>query len=253
MSSAFKDHFSGHAAQYAQYRPQYPESLFEWLSSLTVRHDHAWDCGTGNGQAARGLTRWFGTVTATDASADQIQSAEACAHVEYRVAKAEGSGLESGSIDLVTVAQALHWFNLDQFYPEVRRVARPGAVFAGWCYGLSRIAPEVDAVIEHLYTDIVGTYWPPERRYIEEQFRTLAMPFPEIPAPSFAMRAEWPLPALLGYLGTWSAVQAYRRKNGTDPLAQVADDLAAAWGPADSPRRIDWPLYFRVGRIEKRP
>lgn len=251
MSSAFKDHFSGHAAQYAQFRPQYPEALFEWLASLTVSHDHAWDCGTGNGQAACGLARWYARVTATDASAGQIESAEPCERVTYRVAKAEGSGIEPDSVDLVTVAQALHWFDLDQFYAEVRRVVRPGGVFAGWCYGLSRITPAVDAVIQHLYTDIVGENWPPERRFIEEQYHTLAMPFPEIAAPAFAMTANWSLPALLGYLGTWSAVQAYRRKSGTDPLELVANDLAAAWGAADSSRRIDWPLSFRVGRIEK--
>jgi len=251
MSSTFKDHFSGHASQYAQFRPQYPKKLFGWLASLTGSHDQAWDCGTGNGQAACGLARWYASVIATDASADQIQSAELCERVRYRVANAEHSGIEPDSVDLVTVAQALHWFDLDPFYDEVRRVARPGAVFAGWCYGLSRIAPEVDAVIEHLYTDIVGTYWPPERRFIEERFQTLAMPFPEIEAPSFAMTAEWTLPALVGYLGTWSAVQACRRATGADPLAQVADALETAWGGADSPRRIDWPLYFRVGRIEK--
>jgi len=248
--SSFKDHFSGHAAEYARFRPQYPEALFEWLASLPARCDHAWDCGTGSGQAARGLARWFSKVTATDASAEQLERAEPCDRVSYAVARAESSGIDAGSVDLVGVAQALHWFDLEKFYAEVRRVARPGGVFAGWCYGLSRIAPEVDAVIEHLYTDIVGSYWPPERRFIEEQYRTLPLPFPAISAPPFAMTADWSLNDLIGYLRTWSAVQAYRREKGADPLEDVAGDLHATWGPAESIRRIDWPLYFHVGRIE---
>jgi SAM-dependent methyltransferase len=249
VSRPFKDHFSGHSDQYARFRPRYPETLFPWLASLPARQQCAWDCGTGSGQAAIGLAECFESVIATDASADQIARAEPHPRVQYAVAPAEHSGLADRSVDLIAVAQALHWFDLERFYAEVRRVARPGGVFAGWCYGLSRITPGIDAIIEHLYADIVGGDWPPERRFIEEQFRTLPMPFSEITAPAFAMTATWRLGELTGYLGTWSAVQRFRKRTGSDPLAMIAAALREAWGAPELPRSIEWPLYFRIGRI----
>ena len=180
---SFKDHFSAHASAYARYRPRYPEALFAYLASLCPAHDLAWDCATGNGQAARSLTEHFARVVATDASADQLAHAAPHEQITYHVAPAAQSPLASHSADLVTVAQALHWLDLDAFYAEVRRVLKPGGVLAVWTYGLLRINPAVDAVIQRLYTDIVGAYWPPERRHVEDGYRALAFPFDAIEPP----------------------------------------------------------------------
>lgn len=245
--SVFQDHFSGHAADYRRHRPAYPDALFAWLADLAPRRASAWDCATGNGQAALGLVEFFAAVSATDASARQIAAAAPHPRVRYRVAPAEDSGLAAGSVDLITVAQALHWFRFEAFFAEARRVLRPGGVLAAWGYGLMRIAPAVDGVVERLYRDIVGPHWPPERHYLEAQYRTLPFPWAEIPVPEFTMTQRWTLAQLLGYLGTWSAVRRYRKQTGRDPLALVGEELGQAWG-TEAARPITWPLYLRVGR-----
>ncbi|WP_127475388.1 class I SAM-dependent methyltransferase [Sulfurivermis fontis] len=245
----FKDHFSGHAADYTRYRPGYPYALFAWLAQQAPGHERVWDCATGNGQAALGLAAHFDAVIATDASANQIAAATAHPRVRYAVAPAEASGIAAHSVDLITVGQALHWFDFPAFYAEAARVLKPGGVLAAWSYGLMQISPAVDAAVWRLYEPITGAYWPPERRYVEEQYHTLPFPLDEIAAPSFAMEAQWTLEQLLGYLGTWSAVQRYRKERGNDPLQLIADELAAAWGGADTVRRVVWPLSMRVGRF----
>lgn len=246
----FKDHFSGHADDYTRYRPCYPQALFAWLAALVPQHERAWDCATGNGQVATGLAEFFGEVIATDASGAQVAAAKPHQRVRYAVAPAEHSGLAAHSVDLITVGQALHWFDFDAFYAEALRVLKPGGVLAAWSYGLMQITPAVDAAVWRLYEPIVGPYWPPERRYVEERYRTLPFSFPEIEAPELAMEALWTLEQLIGYLGTWSAVQRYRRECGTDPREEVADELSAAWGDANASRKVVWPLFMRVGRVD---
>jgi len=245
----FKDHFSGHAADYTRYRPTYPPELFTWLAQQAPARTLAWDCATGNGQAALGLAAHFDAVIATDASANQIAAASAHPRVRYAVAPAEASGIAAHSVDLITVGQALHWFDFPAFYAEAARVLKPGGVLAAWCYGLMQVSPAIDAAVWRLYEPITGAYWPPERRYVEEQYRTLPFPLDEIAAPPFAMEADWTLAQLTGYLGTWSAVQRYRKECGADPLALIADELAAAWGEAEIRRRVTWPLFMRVGQV----
>jgi SAM-dependent methyltransferase len=204
--AVFQDHFSGHADRYGAFRPTYPVALFEYLASLAPARDLAWDCATGNGQAALALSPFFGRVVATDASPQQVAQARPHDRIDYLVAPAERTPLPESSIDLITVAQALHWFALPAFYSEVLRVARPGGILAAWCYELNEITPEVDQVIGRLYSDILGGDWPPERRLVEEGYRTIPFPFDEVAPPQFSMGARWDLPRLLGYLGTWSAV-----------------------------------------------
>lgn len=245
---SFDDHFSGHADEYARFRPTYPTSLYAFLARAAPAQELAWDCATGNGQAALGLASHFARVIAIDASAAQIERAVAHAQVEYRVAEATASGLRAARVDLVTIAQALHWFDTPAFYAEVRRVLKPHGVCAAWGYGLMRVAPAIDTVLDRFYHDVVGPYWPPERAHLDAGYRTLAFPFTELAAPSFAMRATWPLAGLLGYLATWSAAKPYAKAVGADPLGRIADDLAHAWGPAEMPRAITWPLYLRLGR-----
>lgn len=245
---AFKDHFSSHAADYARYRPHYPAELYAALAARCEDHALAWDCGTGNGQAAVGLAAHFDRVVATDASAEQIAQAEPHPRVTYHVAPAPRSPLAGASADLVTVAQAIHWFDVDAFYAEVRRVLKPGGALAVWTYGLQRVAPEIDPLLDRFYRAIVGPYWPPERRHVDAAYRTLPFPFAEESLPVPPMTMDWTLDELLGYLGTWSASQRYLRATGEDPVAQIREDVAAAWGEPGAARRVTWPLYIRLGR-----
>jgi SAM-dependent methyltransferase len=249
MGEGFKDHFSATADSYRLYRPGYPAALFDWLARSVPQPETALDCGCGNGQAAVALAEHFTRVHAVDPSAEQIENAIPHERVEYRVAPAEATGVEAGSVDLIVVAQALHWFDLGRFYAEVRRVARPGAVLAAFTYGLLSIDPDVDPVVGRFYYDVIGPFWPPERRHVDDGYRSLPFPFEEIEAPSFAITQEWNFAHLMGYLATWSAVKEYRRREGRDPLALVETSLAAAWGEPQRTREVRWPLAMRVGRV----
>jgi SAM-dependent methyltransferase len=243
---AFQDHFSAQADAYARFRPTYPDALYAWLASLVPSRDLAWDCGTGSGQAAVALAAHFTQVIASDPSREQIAHATAHARVRYAVASAEQPPAEAMGADLVTVAQALHWFDFERFYPALERVLKPGGLFAAWGYGLMQIAPEVDAVVQDYYANIVGPFWPPDRRHIESGYQTIPFPLTEITPPAFAMNAVWTLDALLGYLDTWSATRRFRQARGEDPLGALRPALAEAWGGI-AERRVAWPLFLRLG------
>jgi SAM-dependent methyltransferase len=245
---SFKDHFSGHAAAYASARPTYPDMLFEWLARQCPRHELAWDAGCGNGQASVALATHFRRVHASDPSATQIEAAPSHPRIEWRVEPAEACSLPDAAADLATVAQAYHWFDHARFVAEVRRVLRPGGVVALWTYGLSTVDPDVDAVFADLYDGVLGPYWPPERRHVENGYRDLPFPFDEIAAPAFAMRQDWTLPQYLAYLASWSANQRHRQATGRDAVADCAPALAAAWGDPQRRRAVVFPLSLRVGR-----
>jgi SAM-dependent methyltransferase len=244
----FKDHFSKHAGDYARARPHYPPELFAYLASLCRERALAWDCGTGNGQAATSLAPHFEKIIATDASIEQLAQASRHPRIEYRQAPAEHSALPSGSSDLITVAQALHWFDIPAFFAEARRVLKKAGVLAAWSYELSRISPEVDAVIQHYYTDIIGPDWPPERRLVADGYRNIEFPFTEIPMPKFEMQLQWSCAEYLDYLYSWSATQRYLKRTGNNPLQLIYDELKSAWG--DEARLVAWPLNMRAGRNE---
>jgi SAM-dependent methyltransferase len=246
--SGFKDHFSGVAGAYRAFRPGYPPELFAWLASLCPRRDLALDCGCGNGQASEALAAHFAAVLAVDPGAEQIRHATAHPGVTYRVAPAEATGAPGGSVDLVVAAQALHWFDLDRFWPEVRRVARPGAVVAAFTYGLTTVDQPVDGVLGHLYHDLLRGHWPPERAHVDAGYRTLSFPFEPIEAPPFSLAERWGLDRLLGYLTTWSGVTARDRATGGDVLAELEPALRQAWG-GEAEKAITWPLALRVGRV----
>jgi SAM-dependent methyltransferase len=243
----FKDHFSKQAADYAIFRPSYPPELFDYLGSVAPSHELAWDCGTGNGQAAVGLASVFDRVIATDASKKQISNAQPHEGVEYRVAPAENSGIRSGTLDLIMVAQALHWFDLDRFYGEAQRVLKPDGVLAASAYNLLHIEGPIDDAVNRYYYEVVGPFWPPERKLVE-QFADLPFLFREIDPPKFEMTAHWNLDHLLGYLRTWSSTQRFIAAKGSDPLKQIMDDLRTAWGAPEQTRNIIWPLTLRIGR-----
>lgn len=249
MSQGFADHFSAVAGNYASFRPTYPAALFDWLAQAAPDRTLAWDCAAGSGQASHDLAGRFRRVIASDASAEQIAAATPHPAIDFRVASAEASGLADASVDLITVAQALHWFDLDRFYQEARRVLKPGGIIAVWSYGVLHLDdPLIDRAALHFYSEAVGPYWPPERRLVEEGYRSLAFPFAEMTPPSFTMEADWPLAQLLGYFGSWSATARYRAANGRDPVADVAQELLPLWGDPAVARRIRWPLALRVGR-----
>ena len=247
MATNFKDYFSKHSVDYAKYRPVYPSELFAHLAAIAPGKELAWDCATGSGQAACALAEFFNQVIATDASAAQLEQAARNEKVFYKVAKAEDSGLEYASVDLITVAQALHWFDLEKFYAEARRVLKRDGLLAVWSYNLIEISQEIDAVINRFYKDVVGPYWPPERRMVEEGYNAIAFPFREIAVPQFQMSAQWTLYDLAGYIRTWSATQRFMAENESDPLASINDELTAIWGEASETKQVRWPLKLRVG------
>jgi SAM-dependent methyltransferase len=244
--NGFQDHFSAQAAAYARFRPGYPATLYEFLAGLAPGRSLAWDCGTGNGQAAVGLAAHFDQVIASDASGEQIAQAMPHPRVTYCVATAENPPAAVQAADLVTVAQALHWFDHARFYAQLRRILRPGGVFAAWGYALMQISPAIDTVVQDYYARIVGPYWPADRRHIDSGYQTLPFPLTEVATPPFRMIADWSLEALFGYLDTWSATRRYLVDKGRHPLDLVKLDLARAWGEAPT-RVVVWPLFLRAG------
>jgi SAM-dependent methyltransferase len=249
VSQTFHDHFSGVAARYADFRPHYPAALFDYLTTLVPADSLVWDCAAGNGQATRGLAERFKKVIATDASREQVASAAPHPNIEWRVAPAEQSGLADASAGLITVAQAVHWFDFSRFYAEVNRVLVPKGILAVWAYGVLAIDGEaVNQLAFDFYENTVGPYWPPERKLVAEGYRTIPFPFAELTPPLFHMETHWTLEQLLGYFSTWSATSRYIKVTGKNPLEQLRADLTGAWGGVKSPRRIVWPLSLRVGR-----
>lgn len=238
---AFKDHFSRQAADYAAHRPSYPDALFAWLAGQAPATRLAWDAGCGSGQASRGLAAHFDRVEASDPSEQQLAGAPAHPRVRYHAAAETLPVLADRTVDLVTAAQALHWFDLAAFTAEVCRVVTPGAVVAAWTYNLQRVSPAVDAVIDPFYASL-DPWWPPERRHVEDGYARLALPGTPLAAPPFTMTATWDLARFLGYLASWSAVAACRAATGRDPLAEAAPALAAAWGDPAASRPVTWPL-----------
>lgn len=245
----FKDLFSGHADRYHAARPTYPEALFDWLAEQVPSRALAWDAGCGNGQASVALAARFERVYASDPSANQIANAEARPNIDYRIEPAERCRLADAGADLVTVAQAMHWFDLSRFHAEVRRVLKPHGVFAAWAYAACRVDAAVDAVVQRLYVDLTGPFWQPERALVESGYRDLPFPFEAIAAPALEMAMRWNAAQFLAYLRTWSGTQGYIQAHGVDPVALVEPDLIAAWGDASQVREVRWDFHLRCGRV----
>ena len=248
---SFRDHFSKVASGYAAYRPRYPGALFDFLAEHAPSRSLAWDCACGNGQATLDLAERFEHVIATDPSEAQIDQAPTHSRIEWRVAPGEQSGIPDATCDLVTVAQALHWLDIDAFFREAARVARPAGLVAVWTYGDVRLDdPEADAVVRHFARTTVGPYWPPQRRIVDDAYRSITMPFDEIDVPTFEMDDRWTLEQLLGYVRTWSATTRYSEALNEDPTIDLAAQLGRVWGSPDEARHVSWPLTVRVGRAD---
>lgn len=247
----FKDHFSAHSRDYAKYRPNYPAALFEHLARASPSTNLAWDVATGSGQAALSLAEYFSKVRASDASRTQIENAVPHARIQYMVEPAETTSLANRSVDLITVAQALHWFDLDRFYSEAKRVLKTEGVIAAWTYGTCSISPAVDEIVAWFYHEVVGPYWPQERKIVEQEYRTLPFPFQRIAAPRFEMTANWNMDEFAGYLGTWSATQRYCEALRRDHREVVAPPLERAWGDPDQAFLIRWPVHLLAGKCSR--
>jgi SAM-dependent methyltransferase len=244
-----KDKFSAQAKLYAKYRPRYPEALFDFILIQVRNRENAWDCATGNGQTASVLAGHFKNVFATDISQKQIDQAEKKDNIHYSVQPASQTNFSNDQFDLVTVSQALHWFANDEFYREVKRVARRGAPFVAWAYSLLHISPAIDPVIQRFYSEVVGPYWDDERRYVDEEYKTIPFPFREIGTPTFTVEYRWTPGDLEGYLNTWSALQNFVRANQYNPVDELMQEIRPLAGSA--PLLVRFPLHLRMGLVEK--
>jgi SAM-dependent methyltransferase len=244
--------FTTVAREYADFRPGYPPELFEWLARVSPARDAVWDAGCGSGQASAALAERFSVVHATDVAAEQIAAAKPHPRIRYAVAPAEACGLPDASVDLVTVAQALHWFDVEAFYAEARRVARPDALLVVWNYPRPVFdEPALDAVFQDFYSNVVGPYWPAGRKHVEANYTTLPFPQPELPHPPFSLDLDWSFSQVIGYVSSWSATARYRAARGADPVPLLADSLRKTW-PGDTPARLRMPLGMRVAKIGAR-
>jgi SAM-dependent methyltransferase len=244
------DHFSTISKAYAAFRPRYPEALFDFVASLPAHRHRAWDCGAGSGQATIDLAARFDEVIGTDLSAEQINRAPDNPKIRWLVAPAESTPIEDASVDLITVAQALHWFDHPRFYAEVRRVATKGAAIAAWTYAAPRMEGDVGASLSRYQYQTVGPYWPAERKFVDDEYRSIPFPFERIATPPLAIEQSWTLAQVAGYMRTWSATTRYVARHGVDPVIAEERELAELWGDAESTRRIVWPLIVLAAHLD---
>jgi ubiquinone/menaquinone biosynthesis C-methylase UbiE len=252
MPEGFIDNFSTHSKEYSFSRPTYPDSLFEFLNTVTPQKNLAWDCATGNGQAAIGLSKYFKKVIASDASKNQIIHGFQRENIEYKVFTAENAELESDSVDIVTVAQGIHWFNFDKFYSNVKRLGKKDGIIVVWSYDLHKINPQIDKISNRLDVDgeILGRYWDREAKYVKEKYKTIDFPFKEISVPIFRTTLYWNMHQLWDYMKTWSSVKKYYSENKSDPLDLVKSEMKNLWGDELDKREVTWNINIRVGIIK---
>lgn len=244
-----KDNFSSQSDKYAKFRPTYPQEFFEYLNSIVPNKKNVWDCGTGNGQIAFELAKTFETVYATDISQSQIDNALQADNINYSVQPAEKTDFGDQKFDLIVVAQAIHWFDFEKFYREVKRTAKNNALICIVGYGRIKISKQIDETITDFYSNTIGKYWDPERKYIDENYETIPFPFEEIQTPKFENKHQWTIKHLIGYLNTWSAVKHFIKQNGFNPVDQLQTELEQLWG-TEQTREVCFPILLRIGRIK---
>lgn len=253
MVIQIKDYFSKQAGDYARYRPHYPKALFEYLATLVPDCKAAWDCATGNGQVALALTPHFQEIYATDVSKEQISHAFHHDKIKYSVSVAEKVELANKSIDLITVAEAAHWFNLEKFYQQVQRVSKPGGIMAIWGYWYFNFLPEeelLNQMCSDFFTTVLDQYWAEEINLLIQKYQTIPFPFAELNTPIFTMETQWNMKEFLGYLNSWSAIQKIIAVKSQKPILEFSNRLVEAWGDPQRKILFQWPLHMRVGRID---
>lgn len=249
MDSVYKGfNFANNAENYRRYRPDYPDQLFHYLAMLSDNHENAWDVATGNGQAAIGLAQSFSKVYASDISTRQLENAHQRKNIKYFVGRAEQCKFPDESMDIITVAQALHWFDIDKFFAEAKRILKPGGILAVWNYQLLQINHEVDAVIRHLYENVLKNYWPNQRETLENNFSDYQFPFQTIPTPDFKVEKTWTFDQVIGYLNSWSATQNYIQQEQKNPISQLSQKLIFAWCDTNHMKKVQWPIKLTVCR-----
>ena len=241
--------YSSYAKQYAQSRPGYPEELFEYLSSLVYEHHLAWDCATGNGQAALTLVKYFEEVIATDISNEQIKNAVKHKHIKYKACNAEDSGLENNSVDLVTVASAIHWFNLDNFFKEVRRVIKPRGIIAVWSYHIGYVEPPFDKLFLSLYEKVLSPYFGEGAKLVDDRYSKINLPGEKIDTGNFYVEVKWEMKNLLDFIESWSGTQQYKKEKGQSPTDLIINELNSIWGEAENIHTVRWPLFIKISRL----
>lgn len=246
--SGFKDHFSHNSAGYASSRPDYPESLFSYLADLAPGNNCAWDCATGTGQSARQLQHYFSKVIATDASASQINSAHGSDKIEYLVSPAEQTPIKTDTVDLVTVSQALHWFNIESFFSEAERVLKNNGILAVWSYSFLTVDSDIDQLVNDFYHHTLNGFWPEERKMVETGYATVIFPFQNIEADSFSIKRNWSMDQLLAYLDTWSAVEKFKKAHGYNPLTDLKEVMLPVWRNEADVKPVSWPVTLHVCR-----
>jgi ubiquinone/menaquinone biosynthesis C-methylase UbiE len=244
-----KDYFSGHSSVYAQFRPTYPQALYDFIFKHLKHKDTAWDCATGNGQVAQYLAKHFKTVHATDISQQQLDNAFLAENISYSISKAEQTSFNENQFDLITVGQALHWFNTGEFYKEVKRTSKPGALVAIWGYALLTVDQNIDPVFMDFYNNIVGPYWDNARRLVEEEYRTIPFPFDEIPSPKFEIKTDWNLEQLAGYLTSWSATQKYIKTKNENPVPAFVDVIKKFWKEGEI-KTVRFPVFLKLASVK---
>jgi len=244
-----KDHFSNHAYEYSQFRPTYPKELFDHVISLVPNRDRVWDCATGNGQVAVELAKYFKEVKATDVSKKQLEHAVNGPNIEYIQSSAEQTPFAECSFDLITVAQALHWFDFEDFFREAERVADFDGVIAIWGYEEAQVNLEIDGLYLDFYQNVVGDHWPEERKYIENMYETIEMPFEKRRIPHFNIKMNWNLNEYVSYIRTWSAVQKYISTHGEDPTTNLQQRMNIHW-PGTEIKEVVFPLFLFIGTVK---
>lgn len=243
-----KDYFSKQSKIYATFRPAYPREVYDFIFQHLNERKTAWDCATGNGQVAQHLARHFDKVYATDISKQQLSNAFQADNILYSLAPAEQCGLPDRAFDLITVAQALHWFDLSKFYGEVNRVAKPAALLAVWGYSLLHVDERIDKLYLDFYENRVGPYWDAARRIVENHYRDVPFPFEEIPCPEFKIHVQWTQEQFTGYLTSWSATQKYLEVHHEDPVKSFTRELQPLW-KKDEVKSVSFPVFMRLGRV----
>lgn len=243
-----KDNFSKQASEYSKYRPHYPDTMIDYLISFVKNKSKALDVATGNGQIAHKLSTVFEKVYGIDISQKQLDNAIPAPNLEYKLESAEKTSFDNQTFDLITVAQAIHWFDFDLFYKEIYRILKPDGIFAVLGYGLFSTNVESDVIIRNYYYNIIGPYWDEERKYVDKNYTTIPFPFDEIATDSFENHLTWSFDELMGYLETWSATQHYILKNNSNPLDLIREEFKISWEKND--KKVTFPLLFRIGKLK---